>query len=116
MSRHVTYRGTTIDMDSMRRENEKVPAIGNMSVNAKGDKIKGGVVTKTADEIARERGRVQSVQVSTGLKGPVPSEPVVEAPKAVAPVVKPAPVAPTTKPKEIELPNGDIVVGDKSAN
>lgn len=106
MSRHVTYRGTTLDMDSIRRENEKVPAIGNMKVNAKGDQISAGRVTKTADQIARENHRVQSTVVNTGLKGAIPKAniPVLEAPK-------PTKVARTTKPmKEVELPSGDIVM------
>jgi len=110
MARHVSYRGTTIDMDSMRRENEKVPAIGNMSVNAKGDKIKGGKVTKTADEIARERGRIQSAIVSTGLKGPMPASP-----DNINVNQKKPPVESTTKkvtPAEKELPNGDIVIDE----
>lgn len=108
MSRHVTYRGVTIDMDSMRRENEKVPAIGNMKVNAKGDQINGGKVTKTADQLARENHRVQSTVVRTGLKGPVPKSPVqaIEAPKKAK--VKEAPA----KTKEVELDNGDIVIED----
>lgn len=108
MARHVSYRGVTIDMDSMRRENEKVPAIGNMQVNAKGDQIKGGKVTKTADEIAREKGRIQSAIVSTGLKGPMPVAPDIS-------LEQKKPVAPTTKkvvPAEKELPNGDIVIDE----
>lgn len=107
MSRHVSYRGTTIDMDSLRRENEKTPAIGNMKVNAKGDQIKGGMVTKTADQIARENHRVQSVVVNTGLKGkqPTASGITIDAPeKPVRTPVKP------TKTKEIELPSGDIII------
>lgn len=106
MSRHVTYRGVTLDMDSIRRENEKVPAAGNMRVNAKGDQIKGGKVTKTADQIARENHRVQSAVVNTGLKGPIPTAtmPILEAPvKKVAPKVE-------KKVVEIELPSGDIIV------
>lgn len=113
MSRHVTHRGITVDMDSMRRENEKVPAIGNMSVNAKGDQIKGGKVTKTADELARERGRVQSAVVQTGLKGPMPQIENInlDTPKAATKT----PVAATTKAKEVkekELPSGDIIIED----
>jgi hypothetical protein len=105
MSKHVSYRGATIDMDSMRRENEKVPAIGNMKVNAKGDQIKGGMVTKTADQIARENHRVQSAIVKTGLKGPVPAsvESKPEPKKSKTPVK-------ATKTKEVELPSGDIVI------
>jgi len=111
MSRHVTHRGVTIDMDSMRRENEKVPAIGNMPVNARGDLIKGGKVTKTADELAREHNRVQSVLVNTGLKGEMPKVENInlDPPKAA--------VKPTTtvvkKVKETELPSGDIIVDEE---
>ncbi len=109
MSRHVTYRGATLDMDSIRRENEKVPAIGNMSVNAKGDQIKGGMVTKTADQIARENHRNVSAIVNTGLKGPVPAAPAMI---ETAPIVKKIPVKATgpAKTKETELPSGDIII------
>ena len=109
MSRHVTYRGATLDMDSIRRENEHVPAIGNLRVNAKGDQIKGGLVTKTADQLARENHRVQSAIVHTGLKGPVPTSP--EIPKPSKP---PEPVAKTVA-KEIELPSGDIIIEETAA-
>jgi hypothetical protein len=109
MSRHTTYRGLTIDMESLTRENEKSVAIGNMRVNAKGDQLgKGGFVTRTADQIARENHRVQSAVVNTGLKGKMPVSEVVsfEAPKPT----KAKPVQATvTKPKETELPNGDII-------
>jgi hypothetical protein len=116
MSRHVTYRGATLDMDSIRRENEKVPAIGNMPVNAKGDQIKGGVVTKTADQIARENHRVQSAIVNTGLKGPVPTVPVVETPKVNKTSSKEAKVSEKKVIKEVELPSGDIVIEDENGN
>ncbi len=107
MSRHVTYRGTPVDMDSMRRENEETPAVGNVRANARGDRLSKGTVIKTADELARERGRVKSVVVNTGLKGPVPQkpeEPQLEAPKH------------HKKPKEKELPSGDIVVDQGDSN
>jgi hypothetical protein len=100
----------------MRRENEKVPAIGNMPVNARGDQIKGGKITKTADEIARERGRVQSVLVSTGLKGPMPADLATPTPVSATTTKAPAtksPVVPTTtKVNERELSNKDIVIDD----
>lgn len=106
MSKHVTYRGVTIDMDSLRRENEKTVAIGNMKVNARGDQINRGQITKTADEIARENHRIQSAIVSTGLKGPIPATPEVK------PQVKAPAPAPAKKTKETELPSGDIVIED----
>lgn len=113
MTKHVSYRGITIDMDSMRRENEKSVAVGNMGVNAKGDQIKGGQVTKTADQIARENHRVQSTIVKTGLKGPIPAAPAI--PEALKKVTA-KPVKPTVKTKEIEMPNGDIIVGDDTTS
>jgi hypothetical protein len=107
MSKHTSYRGTTIDMDSMRRENEKTPALGNMNVNAKGDQVaRGGTIAKTADQIARENHRVQTMVVNTGLKGDMPSSPAVVEQKKT-------PVKPTTvKTKETELPSGDIIIED----
>lgn len=113
MSRHVTYRGATMDMDSLRRENEKAPAIGNMKVNAKGDQIKGGKVTKTSEEIARENHRIQSSVVRTGLKGPVPKGMVPQIGNGAAPAPKEAVKA--TKTKETELPSGDIVIEDDTS-
>ena len=110
MSRHTTYRGVTIDMDSMRRDNEKSPALGNMNVNAKGDLVsRTGVITPVA-QIARENHRVKTSVVKTGLKGALPASP------AVVEQVKPAPIAATVKKtKETELPSGDIVVEDDDA-
>lgn len=108
MTKHVSYRGVTIDMDSIRRENEKTVAIGNMKVNARGDQINRGQVTKTADEIARENHRVKSAIVNTGLKGPIPATPEIKPqPKVSAPAPK--------KTKETELPSGDIVIEDDNA-
>lgn len=112
MSKHVTYRGVTVDMDSLRRENEKVTAIGNMKVNARGDQIKGGTVTKTADQIARENHRVQTVVVNSGLKGKLPKSPEISMnasndQKAAGK----EPVKPTkSKGREVELPSGDIII------
>ena len=114
MSKHVSYRGVTIDMESLRRENEKVPAIGNMRVNARGDQIQNGVVTKTADQLARENHRVQSAVVSTSLKGKQPEAAgiTLEPPKAA----KPPKAAPTVAKKTVEkeLPSGDIVIEEDS--
>lgn len=106
MSRHVSYRGVTIDMESMRRENENSTAIGNMSVNAKGDEIRGGKVVRTAAEIARASHNKKTSVITSGLKGAMPKSPAeIEAAKPT-----PAPAPKKTKVKEIELPSGDIIV------
>jgi hypothetical protein len=94
-------------MDSLRRENEDVPAVGNHRVNARGDRINRGAVTKTAEQIARENHRVQSAVIKTGLKGPVPE--LADTRPAPVKAAKPA------KTKEVELPSGDIVI-EKDSN
>lgn len=107
MSRHTTYRGATIDMEALMRENSKAVAIGNMKVNARGDQLgKNGEVTKTADQIAREKHRVQSAVVHTGLKG---KQPTADVSIEKATQAKPAPKV-EKKTKEVELPSGDIVI------
>lgn len=111
MSKHTTYRGLTIDMDSLRRENEKTVAVGNMPVNARGDRIERGHITKTADEIARENHRVQSVVVKAGLKGPQPVAPTAGVLENKKPVAEPTAKQPAKK-REKELPTGDIVMED----
>ena len=108
MSKHTSYRGTTIDMDTMRRENELVPAIGNNRVNARGDKLAhGGAVAKSADQLARENHRVQSAVIQTGLKGALPTSPATVEQRQVTPVK-----ATAKKTVEKELPSGDIVIED----
>jgi hypothetical protein len=99
-----------MDMDSLRRENDKTVAVGNMKVNARGDQIDRGQITKTADQIARENHRVQSAVVNTGLKGkqPVAPSPVIEPSKKSNLAVEDKKVVPKTK--EVELPSGDIVI------
>lgn len=108
MSKHVSYRGITIDMESLRRENEKTTAIGNMRVNAKGDQLgRGNTVTKTAAQLARENHAVKTTVVKTGLKGSMPASPELPIQSADKPITK------VKKTKEVELPSGDIIIDDR---
>lgn len=109
MSKHVSYRGVTIDMESLRRENEKVPAIGNMRVNARGDQLENGMVTKTADQLARENHRVQTAVLSTGLKGKQPDATGISL-EPSKPTKAPKATTASVKTVERELPSGDIVI------
>jgi hypothetical protein len=94
-------------MEALMRENSKTVAIGNMKVNARGDQLgRNGEITKTADQIAREKHRVQSAIVHTGLKGKQPQVENV----SIDPPAKPAPAKAEKKTKEVELPSGDIVI------
>ena len=53
-----TYRtaaGQTVDFGAMLSQNETVPAIGNMNVNARGDEINpDGEIVKTRDQLMKE--------------------------------------------------------------
>lgn len=50
-----TARGVTVDMGAMLSNNERVPALGNMNVNARGDEIlSDGTIVKSRDQIMRE--------------------------------------------------------------
>lgn len=49
MSKHRTAMGKTIDMSALAAKNERVRAVGNMSVNARGDTIdSNGRIIKSA--------------------------------------------------------------------
>lgn len=110
---HTSYRGTKIDMDAMRNENANVPAMGNMNANAKGDILgKGGVVTRTVDEIARENHRVRTAIKHTGLKGPQPEGVAIDKQKDLSKSMATGAKMPPRKSKEIEQENGDIVIQD----
>lgn len=61
-----TMQGKTIDFDSLRLNNELVPAVGNMKVNARGDKLGShGNIVKTRDEIVEERIQKENIQTET---------------------------------------------------
>lgn len=56
MSKHTTYRGTIIDMDLLKFQNQNNVALGNARMNARGDKIgSGGTIIKTREELLREK-------------------------------------------------------------
>lgn len=52
---HRTMQGRIIDMDRLRAQNELMPAVGNMKVNARGDEIgPGGKIIRTREQIMAE--------------------------------------------------------------
>lgn len=56
---HRTAQGRALDMDALILKNEKVRAVGNISVNARGDQIDAeGNIIKTRAEIMREANRL----------------------------------------------------------
>ena len=52
---HRSAQGKMVDMEQLRLQNELVPAIGNMKVNARGDQLgPGGKVVKTREQLLDE--------------------------------------------------------------
>ena len=54
-----TAQGKMIDMGALRLQNERVRAVGNMKVNARGDQIddRGGVVATKPSQVNKQYNR-----------------------------------------------------------
>ena len=106
-----TNKGQVIDMDALTIKGENEVALGNMRVNAKGDKLgDGGKVVQAKEDVAREyyANNPKAVVQAVSIKDAVDRSPVIdEASKIVKPSVKKTKVR---KTKEVELPNGDIEI------
>tara|TARA_B100001057_G_C22615309_1_gene858208 strand:+ start:138 stop:482 length:345 start_codon:yes stop_codon:yes gene_type:complete len=109
MTARRTNQGQQIDMDALALKNEKEIALGNMGVNARGDKIgKGGKIVAERNQVARAyyENNPKAVVQSVSIKDAVDDKPVVE---QSASIVKPKKTK-VKKTKEVELPNGDIEI------
>lgn len=50
-----TMQGKSVNMDMLRKRNELTPAVGNVSVNARGDELgPGGQIIRKREEIVKE--------------------------------------------------------------
>lgn len=50
-----TMQGREIDIEKLMKQNETMPAIGNMQVNARGDELgPGGVIVRKREDIVAE--------------------------------------------------------------
>lgn len=82
-----TMQGREIDMDKLRAQNELMPAIGNMKVNARGDELgPGGQITRRREEIVGEYYDTNPNARGSRTTAPTPStapEPVVEKSQSV---------------------------------
>lgn len=106
MGQHISHRGVPIDIDSISRTNGDTVALGNMGVNARGDQISSGMVTRLADDIAREKHRVVTAVSRESIKAPVDESEI-----PTSPIQKAAPKP--RRPAEKTLPSGDIIIGDE---
>ena len=94
MSRSVrTARGKMIDMAALAAKNETTKAVGNVLMNARGDRLNlDGSVRFTAEEIARADQNTKQPPVETAISDPKP----ISQPKAPEP--EPEPVVETELP------------------
>lgn len=52
--RHISMRGEVVDFNRLRLKNSEKPALGNASMNARGDIVQKGTVIKTQEQIDAE--------------------------------------------------------------
>ena len=89
MSRQIkTARGRVIDMGALASRNEKVKAVGNVLMNARGDRLNtDGTVRITAEELARidQDQKQPPIDVAISNPKPIQSETKVVTPDPVQP-------------------------------
>jgi hypothetical protein len=109
-----TARGKTLDMAALAAKNEKTRAVGNIPMNARGDRLNpDGSIRVSAEEIARAAQNKKSPPTQTAVSEPKPLATAQPAPPA--PEDKPQPVSKITKTRddgsqyaEIEYDDGSI--------
>lgn len=93
MSRRIkTARGRVIDMAAIAAKNEKVKAVGNILMNARGDRLNpDGTVRITAEELARLDQNSKSAPQETAISDPKPlqAKTVAKQETQVEPVAEP---------------------------
>lgn len=114
-----TARGKVIDMAALAAKNETARSVGNVLMNARGDRLNSdGTVKYTAEEIARADAAQRTPATTTPISDPKPimSTPAPE-PEIEQPVVEPEPEAVSkitrtrddgSKYAEIEYDDGSI--------
>jgi len=117
-----TARGKTIDMAALAAKNETTRSVGNVMMNARGDRLNSdGSVKYTAEEIARADAAQRTPPVTASISDPKPimpeptpepePEPVVElevelAPEAISKITRTRDDG--SKYTEIEYDDGSI--------
>jgi len=96
-----TARGRIIDMAALAAKNETAKAVGNVLMNARGDRINAdGSVRYSAEEIARAEAAQRVPPVETAISDPKP----ISQPKAPDPQPEPEPIV----EPELELPEVEL--------
>ena len=111
MAQRRTNKGQMLDFDNLLLKNEEEIALGNMKVNARGDKLgRAGKVVQKREEATREyyQNNPKSVVKSVSIKDAVDSQTVTDQSAEI--VKKSTAKTKAKKTKEVELENGDIEI------
>lgn len=124
VTRHISMRGEVIDMNRLRTVNAETPALGNASLNARGDIIgKGGVVLKTQEQIESEWEANRKARAESVKPADIKSETMI--PQAAAPKIQkkqltaddqsfdPAPSTESLVPEKPAAPRRKIIESDQ---
>ena len=66
---YTTSRGTKLDINRLKIQNEKVIAVGNAGTNARGDLVKGGQIIKSREEIMQEQYNIRGNNIPKNRSG-----------------------------------------------
>jgi hypothetical protein len=69
---YTSMQGKQIDMEKLNLQNELLPAVGNMKVNARGDEIgAGGKIIRTKEQILQDyyRDNPRAAREDVGVRG-----------------------------------------------
>ena len=114
-------QGKSVDLGTIMLQNEHVRAVGNMNVNARGDRLDSNyqVLETKPRQIQRQNARTTNVSAtdvhtsSIKARRQAAAEPKTEA--AVAPVAPPQPETVTQPPAQDETATGRIPTGGLAA-
>ena len=99
-----TARGSIIDMAALAAKNETTRAVGNVPMNARGDRLnEDGTVKVKAEDIAVAHQNMQEPPEQQPISNPKPIEPKVEPPKKKAKTKAKKQEEP--KIQDVEIPN-----------
>jgi hypothetical protein len=86
MAKYRTALGKTVDMSVLATKNEKVRAVGNMSVNARGDTIdaQGKVITPVTEKVNQNYSKTVGNRSANPVRKPMPESKKPQAPQPQA--------------------------------
>ena len=107
-----THQGRILDIGALILKNENTRAVGNMGVNARGDRIDADnrPIDSRVQQVNRQyRRQVTNVRDESVVRKPAPVQ-------ATAPVATPAPTVPDVDPADDTVPQGGLAAAIARAN